>query len=120
MTTPHALLSDEEIEREFDSFFEFPSDDRSHVSSVSCRLFARHIAVLARASSSAVREERYRMLAQGDVIQASDEFLQDDGVTWICDPRGPDGLFVGARYSHSLKPARRALDSQQGQQEAQR
>lgn len=32
------------IDAEFDRFFEFPTDDRSQVSSVSCKLFALAIA----------------------------------------------------------------------------
>ena len=32
------------IEREFNQFFEFDSEDRRTVTSVSCRLFAEHIA----------------------------------------------------------------------------
>ena len=40
------VLSDERIKAEFDRFFEFANEDRSQVSSVSCRLFARHIATL--------------------------------------------------------------------------
>lgn len=35
------------IEDEFDKFFEFDTDDKSIVLSVSCRLFAEHIAQLA-------------------------------------------------------------------------
>jgi hypothetical protein len=37
-----------DIEKEFDKFFEFPTDDKSHVSSTSCKLFASHIAELER------------------------------------------------------------------------
>ena len=37
------------IEKEFDKFFEFPTDDKSQVSSTSCKLFAAHIANLIRA-----------------------------------------------------------------------
>lgn len=32
------------IQKEFDRFFEFPTDKKDTVSSVSCRLFAFHIA----------------------------------------------------------------------------
>lgn len=35
-----------QIEREFNNFFEFESNDRRMVTSVSCRLFAEHIAAL--------------------------------------------------------------------------
>ena len=34
----------EQIAGLFDGFFEFPTEDRSFVSSVSCKLFARHVA----------------------------------------------------------------------------
>lgn len=37
-----------DIEKEFDKFFEFPTDDKSQVSSTSCKLFAVHIAELER------------------------------------------------------------------------
>ena len=30
------------IEEEFKSFFEFPTDDKSSITSVSCKLFAEH------------------------------------------------------------------------------
>ena len=39
-------MTREEMQAEFDKFFEFPGDDRSQVTSVSCRLFAEHIARL--------------------------------------------------------------------------
>jgi hypothetical protein len=31
-----------QIENLFDAFFEFPTDDKSHVTSTSCKLFAEH------------------------------------------------------------------------------
>lgn len=37
-----------DIEKEFDKFFEFDTDDKSTVTSVSCKLFAEHIAEMAR------------------------------------------------------------------------
>lgn len=37
-------MTRDEIDQEFDRFFEFPSRDRGTVTSVSARLFARHIA----------------------------------------------------------------------------
>lgn len=37
-------MTREEIELRFNSFFYFPTDDRRHVTSVSCMLFAEHIA----------------------------------------------------------------------------
>lgn len=46
-------MTKEEIAKEFDKFFEFPDDsDRRSVLSVSCRLFAEHIAKLAVAKHS--------------------------------------------------------------------
>jgi hypothetical protein len=39
-------ITNEEIAAEFDRFFEFDTEDRSLVTSVSCRLFALHIARL--------------------------------------------------------------------------
>lgn len=32
------------IESLFNDFFEFPTDDKTHVTSVSCKLFAQHVA----------------------------------------------------------------------------
>src|SRR5690625_3780933 len=33
----------EMIEKEAETFFEFPTDDRDHVTTVSCKLFAAHV-----------------------------------------------------------------------------
>ena len=41
-------MTREEIQAEFDAFFEFPGKDRGHVTSVSCRLFAERIAEMER------------------------------------------------------------------------
>jgi len=42
---------------EFDRFFEFPTEDKSQVSSVSCKLFAEHIAYpITEEAASAIRE----------------------------------------------------------------
>lgn len=49
----------------------------------------------------------YRTLIAGrDTIQLSDEFLQEDAMTWLKDSLG---IWVGAIYSHGLKPARRRV-----------
>lgn len=52
----------------------------------------------------------YRLLQRDlDTIQADDEFLRDDAVTWQADPQG---IFVGMAYmSNVLRPARRAIES---------
>ena len=47
MTTPQTKIR-ALIESEFDKFFEFPGTDKSQVTSVSCKLFAEHIAALSR------------------------------------------------------------------------
>lgn len=47
MTTPQTTIK-ALIESEFDTFFEFPGADKAHVTSVSCKLFAEHIAALSR------------------------------------------------------------------------
>lgn len=51
---------------------------------------------------------QYRLLVRGqDTIQADDEFLREDGVTWRQDP---SGIFVGCMYEGTiLLPARRAI-----------
>lgn len=78
--------------------------------------FAR--AVLAKwgaqpAASPAQVVARYRLLERGrDKIQAGDEFLREDGVTWRTDP---SGIFVGCTYEGNiLLPARRAIDAAHG------
>lgn len=54
------------IENLFDHFFEFPTDDRTHVTSVSCKLFAQHVAEIAaqdtssRASPKPLTDEQTR------------------------------------------------------------
>lgn len=50
-----------------------------------------------------VPQPRYRLLNNGDVIEKHDEFIQDDGVTWL----NPVGWEVGARYGPPFKTARR-------------
>lgn len=63
----------------------------------------------AEAPRSLAAQERYRLLVRGvDTIQAGDEFLQDDAVTWQPDP---NGIFVGMTYvGNVLLPARRAIE----------
>ena len=55
----------------------------------------------------------YRLLERGrDTIQADDEFLREDGVTWRKDP---SGIFVGCTYEGNiLLPARRAITAAHG------
>jgi hypothetical protein len=36
------MTTRQQIENLFDSFFEFPTEDKSHVTSTSCKLFAEH------------------------------------------------------------------------------
>lgn len=57
----------------------------------------------------AAPHKRYRLLVRSvDTIQAGDEFLQDDAVTWQPDP---NGTFVGMTYvGNVLLPARRAIE----------
>ena len=66
-------------------------------------------AVLAAAPRPPATQEHYRLLVRGvDTIQASDEFLRDDAVTWQPDPTG---TFVGMTYvGNVLLPARRAVE----------
>ena len=56
---------------------------------------------------------RYRLLVRGqDTIQADDEFLREDGATWLKDP---SGIFVGCMYEGTIfLPARRAIDEAHG------
>lgn len=49
-------MTREEIQAEFDAFFEFPGKDRGHVTSVSCRLFAERIAEMEREACAEVAE----------------------------------------------------------------
>ena len=63
------------------------------------------------AQADARDAEQYRLLLRGqDTIQADDEFLREDGVTWRKDP---SGIFVGIIYEGNiLLPARRAIAAQ--------
>jgi len=59
------MMKKKHIEEEFDRFFEFPTDDRTHVTSTSAKLFALHIArPLLDAIKQTLSENRH--LADGD------------------------------------------------------
>lgn len=53
---------------------------------------------------------QYRLLVRGqDTIQADDEFLREDGVTWRKDP---SRIFVGCMYAGTIfLPARRVIEA---------
>jgi hypothetical protein len=51
-------------------------------------------------------EPVYRFLKRGERIQATDEYVDDDHITWL--PVG-EGLFKGAQYGALMKPVRRAV-----------
>jgi hypothetical protein len=51
------------------------------------------------------QDARYRLLDEGDTIQADDEFVGDDGTSW----EHPTALFVGMRYINWLKTGRRRI-----------
>ena len=65
------------------------------------------------AQAQAGAAPRYRLLVRGqDTIQADDEFLREDGATWLKDP---SGIFVGCMYEGTIfLPARRAIDEAHG------
>jgi len=65
------------------------------------------------APASSTEAVQYRLLDRGrDTIQADDEFLREDGVTWVKDPAG---VFVGCTYQGDiLLPARRAIEAAHG------
>ena len=44
-----------DIEKEFDKFFEFDTDDKSVVTSVSCKLFAKYIAEMVRGKNNTLK-----------------------------------------------------------------
>jgi len=51
--------------------------------------------------------QAYRLLRDGeDRIEANDEFLKEDGTTWVRDPAG---IFVGMPYHRALLPCRRRI-----------
>ena len=58
--------------------------------------------------------QRYRLLKCGEMIAATDEFLQDDS-NWEKDE---SGIWVGAQWSDLLRPARRAIAASAAQGEA--
>jgi hypothetical protein len=90
----------------------FRADDAPHyfvMTTVRCADFGeRYRAALAAAPRPPAAKDRYRLLVRGvDTIQAEDEFLQDDAVTWQPDT---NGIFVGMTYvGNVLLPARRAI-----------
>lgn len=50
--------------------------------------------------------QAYRFLVEGDLIEATDEFIGNDGQTWV----RPDGWEVGMKYpSRVFKSARRLV-----------
>lgn len=51
----------------------------------------------------------YRLLEAGEIIQADDEFIANDGVTWSS---AGTGLWVGMPYTHALKSARRRIEGE--------
>lgn len=51
-----------DIEAEFNKFFEFPTDDRATVSSVSCKLFARHVVDMSRKAALTTGRERFEKI----------------------------------------------------------
>lgn len=55
------------------------------------------------AQGDAKDARKYRLLTVNDQIQKDDEFIQDDGVTWL----NPVGWEVGAKYHGVFKTARR-------------
>jgi hypothetical protein len=52
-------------------------------------------------------DARYRLLDEGDTIQADDEFVGDDGTSWVHS----GALFVGMRYINWLKTGRRRIEA---------
>ena len=57
ITTEGTNMDKQYLSTEFDSFFEFPSDDKSQVSSISAKLFAEHIAYPIKAEVERLRDE---------------------------------------------------------------
>ncbi|MEX3983862.1 hypothetical protein AB4Y45_33295 [Paraburkholderia sp. EG287A] len=53
----------------------------------------------------------YRFLKQGERIEATDEYLDDDQMTWVAVG---EGLFKGSPYAALMKPVRRAVDVTSG------
>ena len=61
-----------EIEEMFDSFFEFPTEDKSSVTSTSCKLFAEHcVNRVSRQYQNEIDDLR------GDIVQLVDKFAID-------------------------------------------
>lgn len=71
------------IENLFDAFFDFPTGDRTHVTSVSCKLFAQHVAEIMakdwnrRASPKPLTEE------QTSELLSVCNFYEQDGWQWV-------------------------------------
>ncbi len=69
------------------------------------------VAILERLSQPAMPADApaYRLLGAGEIIQANDEFIANDGVTWSA---AGTGIWVGMPYTHVLKTARRRIEGE--------
>lgn len=87
------------IEKEAETFFEFPTDDRAHVTTVSCKLFAEHVlAKLAQTQQAQGEPFAYCHLdVNGKASELCSAPCADD------DPR--DTRTVQALYKHPPAPA---------------
>lgn len=78
------------IENLFDHFFEFPTDDRTHVTSVSCKLFAQHVAEIA---------------AQDTSSRASPKPLTDEQLVNIADELGIGSSAILRNFARAIEAA---------------
>lgn len=84
-----------DIDAEFEKFFEFPTADRSSVSSVSCKLFARHVADM-------VRGDKWKTCATHGFV--------DQSKAWAC----PDCYHQHKRHYAQLIALSQALSDAVG------
>ena len=84
---------------------DLPEDD---VNSIMMRAMVSKVRTEINTDGVGVETERalYRFLVEGDVIRADDQFMSDDGATWV----EPSGWEVGMEYASKLfKSARRLV-----------
>ncbi|MNY88255.1 hypothetical protein D3C78_45110 [compost metagenome] len=64
---------------------------------------------IAEPAAQGLDAQQYRLIDHGELIEAGDEFLMDDFMTWEIDPKG---IFVGTPLGIAFRPARRAIAAQ--------
>jgi len=69
-------MTRDEIQAEFDSFIEYPGEEKTYVTTVSTLLFAEHIARIARAQGLREAREAVQKRYMGDLNREDAEVLR--------------------------------------------